>query len=644
DTATEVVTVDKVELTDFCLDDLQVNFDDNNPFSEGFQERERRERLREQQERQRVQLMQEVERHRALQQRLELEQQGLLGASMGPGAGAPSGARVGQTPGPGGPAGSAPVSGGDGLSQMPFFSSELPQDFLQSPPASRPAPQHQGQTGASFPQQAGLHQGFPGGPLHPGPHPAPGLQSGATAEHGIVDLGPSNFQPRPRFSGHTGPPGAQGPVRPAGMTPSNPGQAHRYGHDSSSSSPSTPFPPSFPCSSSGPASLAQLYSDIIPDDKPKKKRSRKRDGDDGGGGARTPLSSYSDDITAPPTPAVSDTSCSTPTRGSMDQSDLSFSLSSSLCALAPSSELERQLSVLSAAQQRGSVLGMESLRGPPSAARLEVKEEREEGGACGGGVVKMEDGGVGGFSSPSPLHGGDGGKELLRHLLKDKTSPAATPSPTGQAPPSARRQLSNESARSEEEDRPGSHGNMVNSPDLLDSSGRKKTTQRCKRPARPEKDRAPPKNKRRKKEEEEKTLHSSTTSLDQLTHLTQLSVLPLMEPVLGVDLSLFPPYGSSSLGRDSRLTGSFGNACLDGVTDYYSQLIYKVVQLIRQLIQRVVQQLVQQLIRRVVQLIRRVDAAHTAGFQCIRSAQQALSTFSSRRFVPEERRVIRRSA
>lgn len=48
---------------------LQVKFDDNNPFSEGFQERERRERLREQQERQRVQLMQEVTRH--LQQRNE---------------------------------------------------------------------------------------------------------------------------------------------------------------------------------------------------------------------------------------------------------------------------------------------------------------------------------------------------------------------------------------------------------------------------------------------------------------------------------------------------------------------------------------------------------------------------------------------
>lgn len=161
------------------------------------------------------------------------------------------------------------------------------------------------------------------------------------------------------------------------MTPSHPGgQAHRFGHDSSSSSPSTPLPSSFPCASSGgPASLIQLYSDIIPDDKPKKKRSRKRDGDDtvGGGGARTPLSSYSDDITGPPTPAVSDTSCSTPTRGSMDLSDLSFSISSSLSGLAPSSELERQLSAISAAQQRGSVQGTESQRGPLSTARLEVK-------------------------------------------------------------------------------------------------------------------------------------------------------------------------------------------------------------------------------------------------------------------------------
>lgn len=161
------------------------------------------------------------------------------------------------------------------------------------------------------------------------------------------------------------------------MTPSHPaGQGHLFGHDSSSSSPSTPLAQSFSCSSSGgPASLIQLYSDIIPGDNPNKKRGRKRDGEDttGGGGARTPLSSHSDDLTAPPTPAVSDTTCSTPTFGSMDQSDMSFPQSSSLSVLAPSSELERQLSVFSAAQQRASGLGMDGQRGPLPTARLQVK-------------------------------------------------------------------------------------------------------------------------------------------------------------------------------------------------------------------------------------------------------------------------------
>lgn len=397
----------QVDLMEVCLH-LQVKFDDNNPFSEGFQERERRERLREQQERQRVQLMHEVkqrtvstieravrpdtpvnlfsfcfqvERHRALQQRLELEQQSLLGASMGSGAGVatmpPAGAlpgtRVSQAPASGGPAGPvqpATAPGGDSLSQMPFFSSELPQDFLQSPPASRPPPQHQ--AGPPFPQQDFT------GPLHPGVHPGPlpgsaAERGRALPEHGpLIDVASSNLQTRPRPPG----PSAQGLVRPsgvaaAGMTPSHPG-GHRFGHDSSSSSPSTPLAPSFPCSSSGaPTSLMQLYSDILPDDKPKKKRSRKKDGDSAmeGGGSRTPLSSHSDDMTAPPTPAFSDTSCSTPTRG-IDQSDMLFPQSS---GLAPSLELERQLSVSAAAQQRASVPGMEFQKDTLTAARLKVK-------------------------------------------------------------------------------------------------------------------------------------------------------------------------------------------------------------------------------------------------------------------------------
>ncbi|XP_055086131.1 histone-lysine N-methyltransferase 2C-like isoform X4 [Periophthalmus magnuspinnatus] len=456
-----------------------VKFDDNNPFSEGFQERERRERLREQQERQRVQLMHEVERHRALQQRMELEQQGMLG------------------PGPRPPLlSSNPPS--DGLSQMPFFSSELPSDFLQSPPSRPPAPH----------QQTSHHPGFPGAQLH----------------HQM------ELQSRARPPGPGGTP-AQPQCGPGGMPPSLPG-AQRFGHDSSSSSPSTPR---------GPAPMHQLYSDILPDDKPK---SRKK----GEGGDRTPLSSHSDDITAPPTPAHSDTACSTPTRPGADQSELS---------LAPSSELERQLSVTAAAEERGSILGRDSHRGPLSAGtRLEVKEERVEGGACSGGV-KMED-----------SEAGDSGKELLRHLLKEK-SPSATPPPSTPHG-GAVRQMSVDSARSEEEEGYPNNSGRLDSP-----GGDLDKKARFKRLNRPEKEKSQTKYKRRKRDDED-VIHSNSTGTDPIiTHLRQLSVLPLMEPVLRVDLSLFPPYGSSSLGSDSRLSGSFGNACLDGVTDYYSQLIYK---------------------------------------------------------------------
>lgn len=277
---------------------------------------------------------------------MELEQRGPLGAPVGPGAAALAGAQVGCIPGPGAgsPAGPSPTPTGDSLAQMPFYSSELPQDFLQSPPASRP--QLQSQAGAPFPQQ-----GFPGGPLHPG-----AASGGASGERALPEHRPP-MEARTRLPGPTGP-SAQAQVHSPGI-----GGAGM-----------TPLLPSVPCSSSGgPASLIHLYSDIIPDDKPKKKRSRKRDGDDSGNGARTPLSSHSDDITAPLTPAVSDTSCSTPTPGIVDLSDFSFPQGSSFPGLAPSSELERQLSVSSAAQERASTLGLEAQRGPLCGARLEVK-------------------------------------------------------------------------------------------------------------------------------------------------------------------------------------------------------------------------------------------------------------------------------
>lgn len=52
---------------------------------------------------------------------------------------------------------------------------------------------------------------------------------------------------------------------------------------------------------------------------------------------------------------------------------------------------------------------------------------------------------------------GEGSKELLRQLLKEKTSHVTTlPAALG-----AHRQSSNESVHSEEEDRPCLHGNIV---------------------------------------------------------------------------------------------------------------------------------------------------------------------------------------
>ncbi|XP_061615115.1 histone-lysine N-methyltransferase 2C-like isoform X3 [Phyllopteryx taeniolatus] len=523
----------------------QVKFDDNNPFSEGFQERERRERLREQQERHRVQLMQGVERHRVLhQQRLDLDQQGLGSRS---GAAGPA---VGETPG------STPC--GEGLSQMPFFSSELPQDFLQSPPGPGP-PTLGGQAGGLFPQ---TQQGFTVGPLPHGVGPASEFIPGASPERGRVlpvEAASPNLQTKPRAAGSLGQVHAPGALQ---MPSKQGGQGLPFSPDSASSSPSAVLHASF---SSSP--LPQLYADILPDDGPKRRRSVNRDRDNAaaGGGARTPLSTHSDDITAPPTPAFSDTSCSTPTRSGAELADLNLPLS----ALAPSSELERQLSVVCAAQERSSLLGTDAQSDDLCGSRTAVKEEREERGACGGNPVKLE--------CASPLYGGRGGdlgKELLRHLLKEKNSPAKTPSPS--------RQLSGESARSKDEDGAGFHGNMTaDGPDVLDLLGKRKP-QRCKRAARPDKDKTLCKYKRRRREDDDddddhhRALDCSSSPSEQImTHLTQLSALPLMEPVLGLDLSPFPPYGGSSLGRDSRLSGSFGSACLDGVADYYTQLTCK---------------------------------------------------------------------
>lgn len=50
-----------------------------------------------------------------------------------------------------------------------------------------------------------------------------------------------------------------------------------------------------------------------------------------------------------------------------------------------------------------------------------------------------------------------------------------------------------------------------------------------------------------------------------------------MEPSITASLDLFAPFGSSPANGKAQLKGSFGNAMLDNIPDYYSQLLTKVL-------------------------------------------------------------------
>ncbi|XP_078293344.1 histone-lysine N-methyltransferase 2C isoform X2 [Panthera onca] len=550
----------------------RVEFDDNNPFSESFQERERKERLREQQERQRIQLMQEVDRQRALQQ----------------GVGVP----------PHGPM----------RSQLPFYSSDLPCDFTQPPRPLQQSPQHQQQMGQSIQQgslnspptptfmqtnerrQIGPPSFVPDSPSVPGG--SPGFHSVKQVHGGLSGASFQQSPARPPFA----PALPAAPAVASGSLPcgQDPAAAHGQSHPGSTQS------------------LIQLYSDIIPEEKGKKKRTRKKKKDDDVESTKAPSTPHSD-ITAPPTPSISETT-STPTvntPGELPQQG-EPELVEPVCPSTPNTaagqlcaELESRLPQSELAQGAPnqpafaeSEAEKHSVETPASTEEvtLETTEPQQCPGQDGPDLEERarnkveEKAGAGPVSSgQSPPHPagapaakGDSGNELLKHLLKNKKSSSLlSQKPEGsfcsedactKGNTVVERQNPVEGLQTLGAQMQGGFGCGSNPLPKTDggSETKKPRSKRTQRVG----EKAAPRSKKRRKDEEEKRALSSAT--DTFTHLKQqLSLLPLMEPIIGVNFAHFLPYGSGQFNSGNRLLGTFGSATLEGVSDYYSQLIYK---------------------------------------------------------------------
>ncbi|XP_028309867.1 histone-lysine N-methyltransferase 2D isoform X2 [Gouania willdenowi] len=104
----------------------------------------------------------------------------------------------------------------------------------------------------------------------------------------------------------------------------------------------------------------------------------------------------------------------------------------------------------------------------------------------------------------------------------------------------------------------------------LQSITKKAPVQKPKRINKPPGDRGPNSRKKNKKEEVGKSAEALIKQLKQ-----GLSLLPLMEPSINTSLDLFAPFGSSPANGKAQLKGSFGNAVLDNIPDFYSQLLTK---------------------------------------------------------------------
>lgn len=174
----------------------------------------------------------------------------------------------------------------------------------------------------------------------------------------------------------------------------------------------------------------------------------------------------------------------------------------------------------------------------------------------------------------------ESGNELLKHLLKNKKQPVMLPQ-------NSEERLQSFEDGSFDSKSTGRPGNVLHIPDSKQLVGfnfnqnllpradfemekKKPRNKRVQRSA----EKPAPRSKKRKKEEEQKSaIFSNSETFSQIKQ--QLSLLPLIEPIVGINFAQFLPYGTGPMSAGSRLLGTFGCASLDGISDYYSQLIFK---------------------------------------------------------------------
>ncbi|XP_063777929.1 histone-lysine N-methyltransferase 2C isoform X2 [Pseudophryne corroboree] len=527
----------------------RVEFDDNNPFSETFQERERKERLREQQERQRVQLMQEVDRQRALQQRLEMEQQGIV----------------------------PPDLNNRPLSQMPFFTSDIQADFIQSPQPLQQSPQQQAQTGHVLPHQNMANS----------PPDTPFIQNSDQRS-----LSPYRTDNQSAFP--------QTPCRPAFMPNASP--ASDNGNPCGQERPvnSTNF-------QSPSQSLIQLYSEIIPEEKAKKKRPRKKKKDEDLDSLKSPPSTPRSDATAPLTPSISE--ASTPTVSAPNElgyqgehlADLIRSSTpnsaNNKCTELEDPLLPKDVKHIFQEPKKDHEIGqlhskdnvniqeikLEQADGDQTPEQLDSKEKRssfglkiEEDKATSHSALSME---IDSYQASGPSGKLESGNELLKHLLKNKKQPVMFHHKAEEGLQSMKgcsadvKSIGRQASAlhlSENKEQVGFDigQNMLQRTDF-EMDKKKPRNKRVQRTA----EKAAPRSKKRKKEEQKSAIFTSSETFTQIKQ--QLSLLPLIEPIVGMNFAQFLPYGTGPMSAGSRLLGTFGCASLDGVSDYYSQLIFK---------------------------------------------------------------------